>query len=739
MTVLSEIRADALSAKALPALLGGSIVGLLLIVFEISMAAFIFSGPLAPYLSQGIGMLVFSTLAVCLVTALASDYRGGIANHSVPPPIMLGAMGAAMTLEGDALFMTMAAVVIVSALATAACCLLIGHLRIANLLRFVPYPVICGVIAGVGGGCAIASLSMMGLRADWRVAASLLEPALLWNWAPGVAYGCGLFLVAKRWSHLLALVTPVSFVLCAALFHAMLLLLDISGEEATAAGLLFAGMAGGGFWPPFQPGDLAHVDWGVVVTRIPDMSALILVTLLGAAIQLSSIELVLATKQKLEWDREFKATGWASLLAGLGGGPAGHLVFSYSALARRLGADTRFAGIVVALLVGSTLMMGADILKLFPVPLLGGMLLYLALTLLDEQLVQSCRRLPWTDFAIVVVIFATISIAGFPAGVGIGIAITTASFAFRLSRVDLIEAEFSARERQSNRSRSIADRAILLAEGDRVSAYRLRGYIFFGSAWSLSDQLMEALGDDSPKACTLLDFSAVSGMDFSAVNSLCGFVRAAHDAGTRVVLSAAPANCRDGLERNLPPDVYAGLSFEPDADRALERCEDIVIAARRAELSEQGSAGDTVLDSFAGDMESRLDRRITFEDMAHELRDRLEVREYAAGEALVTMGAPSGGLQLLLMGRASVYDAGGVRVQQCGPGDAVDPRGAFSTRAATVTALADEHCRTLTMTPSARRWLEENRGGLMLELYGYLLTAEADVEHPPGMPRATDH
>ena len=739
MTVLSEIRADALSAKAFYALLGGGIIGLLLLVFEISMAAFIFSGPLAPFLSQGIGMLVFGAFTVCLVTAFASDYRAGIANHSVPPPMILGAIAAAMTLEGDALFMTMAAVVIVSALATAACCLLIGHLRIANLLRFVPYPVICGVIAGAGGGCALASLSMMGLTADWRTPASLLEPAVLWNWGPGVAYGFGLFLVAKRWNNLLALVAPGSFVLAAALFHAVLVLLDISGEEATAAGLLFGGMAGGSFWPPFQPGDLAHVDWVAVALRTPDILALILVTLLNAAIQLSSIELILATNQKLEWDREFKAMGRASALSGLGGGVAGHPVFSFSALARRLGADTRLAGIVAALVVGSTLMMGDGILKLFPVPLLGGMLLYFGVSLLDEQIVQNCKRLPWTDFAVVVVIFAVIIIAGFPAGVGIGIAITTASFAVRLSRVDLIEAEFTARERQSNRSRSIADRAILLAEGDRVSAYRLRGYIFFGSAWSLSDQLRGALGGDSPKACILLDFSAVSGLDFSAVNTLCGFVRTAHEAGTRVVLSAAPAHCRDGMERNLPSSVLAGLSFEPDADRALERCEDIVIAERRSELLEEGSAGDTVLDRFAGDMESRLDRRIVFEDMAHELRDRLEVCDYTAGEALVTMGAASKGLQLLLMGRASVYDAAGARLRQCGPGDAIDPRGAFGARAAAVTALADEDCRTLTMTPPARQWLEENRGELMLELYGYLLTAEADADHPSGTPRAAGH
>ena len=58
-------------------------------------------------------------------------------------------------------------------------------------------------------------------------------------------------------------------------------------------------------------------------------------------------------------------------------------------------------------------------------------------------------------------------------------------------------------------------------------------------------------------------------------------------------------------------------------------------------------------------MESRLDRRIAFEDIVHELREWLEVREYAPGDTVVTMGAPQNGLQLMLMGRASVYDAEG--------------------------------------------------------------------------------
>ena len=724
MNLVSELRADALSARALPALSVGVVIGLGEIFAEASMAALIFSGPLALFLPQGIGVMLFGTFAVCLVCALTSGYRGAISDHPMASVMVLGAIGAALTLEGNALFMTMVAIVIISTVTVAACFLLIGHFRLANLIRFVPYSVTCGVLAGTAGGCSLAALSMMGLTPTSHTLPSLLEPVVLWNWGPGVVYGLGLFVVLKRWNNLL--VFPASFVFAGALYHAGLAFLDISGDDAEAAGLLFAGMLEGNLWPAFQPGDLALVDWAAVAQQIPQMVALVLVTLLCGVIYLSSFEL--AASRELDWNREFRAAGRASVIAGMGGSPAGCLNFQGSIFNHNFGVETRLTGVVSALVVGSALFMGDAFMKLFPVPLLAGMLLFFGVSMLEEWLVRSRERLPRTDYAILVLIFLTVIFVGFVEGVGIGMAITTVLFAVRLGRVDSVEAEFTARERPSHRTRSIADRAILLAEGERVRAYRLRGYIFFGSAYSVVERLKQSLGGDAPPACVLLDFGAVSGVDFSTVNALCGFIRAAHDAGVRVALSAAPENCRVGLERNLPPPVYAGLLFGADADHAMERCEDLVIAARRSGLREEEGVGDPLLEHFSEDIEGHLDRRILFEDMAHELRGWLEVRDYEAGEPLVAMGARQEGLQLLLMGRASEYDAGGVRLRQCGPGDATEPRGAFGAHVATTAMIADEPCRTLMLTPGVRRRLEENERQLMLELYGYLLTGDPRAE-----------
>ena len=178
------------------------------------------------------------------------------------------------------------------------------------------------------------------------------------------------------------------------------------------------------------------------------------------------------------------------------------------------------------------------------------------------------------------------------------------------------------------------------------------------------------------------------------------------------------------------------LLLETDIDRGLERGEDIVIAAQRSDLRREDESGDALLDRFAGDIERQLDRRIQFEDMAHELREWLEVRDYEPGEPLVAADAPQDGLQLLLLGRASAYEADGARLRQYGPGDAIGVRGAFEARADATATVADEPCRTLVLTPVVRRWLEENRARLMQELYGYLLTADAGATDPPASPAA---
>lgn len=350
--------------------------------------------------------------------------------------MLWGTIGATIPAEGPILFYTMVATVVVGMAATGLCLLLLGHFRLSGLLRFIPYPVAAGYIAGVGVVLSLGALSLMGTVPDWSSPASLLEPAALGRWGPGVALGLILHFAAKRWDSLL--IPPAGLLAASLLYHLGLGWFDVSLEEAGAAGLFLTGAAGGPTLPVFQPGALAHIDWTALLLQVPNILILILLTLLRTAVNLSGLEL--ATNSQLDWNRELRATGLANLAAGAGAGPPGSLDTGMSARCGRQGANTRLSGLVAALVVGSTLLVGDEVARLLPLPLAGGLLLWLGLGLMEDWLLASRKRLPRADYAILLLICAVIVVFGIPEGIGVGVLVTMLFFVTRLARVDPVEA-----------------------------------------------------------------------------------------------------------------------------------------------------------------------------------------------------------------------------------------------------------------------------------------------------------
>ena len=713
--IVSELREDISAAKTVPALSAGFTSGLGLLVAQIAFGTFIFSGPLAPYASQGVGLVLFGNFAACLVIALAGGYRGAISGLSPPLVIVMALIGSTMEAEGQALFVTTAGTLIICAVVTGISFFVIGRFRLSNLVRFVPYPMAAGFVAGIGGAVCLASMSLMGAEPGFRTMPALLEPPVLWKWGPGALFGIALYLAMKRWRN--ALILPVSVALAVGIYHLVLAGLGISGEEAREAGLLFTSTADGNLWPALLPADIQYLDWSAMSTQIPNMLTLILLAFIVLIMNLAGLEL--AASQDLDWDREFKATGCASVIAGLGGGTVGCMIVPASLRSKLFSATTRMTGVTASLVIGGALFLGDEMLELVPVALTGGILFFAGIGMLDEGLVRSHKRLPLSEFVIILVIFFIIIAFGLVEGVGVGLVATLIFFAVRLSRVDTIESRFTLRERHSNKSRSITELAILMQEGKRVMAYRLRGYIFFGSVYPLAVHLRQCLNGDPVPACLMLDFTDVSGLDVSAVNVLGRFVQTANEARVQVVLCATSKQFMAGLKRSLPPAVFADLLVEQSTDRALERCEDIIIAAWKADDEMADKRRSMLLEAAGDDVERYLDRQIYFEDLVEKLQRWLNPRDYSAGESIAGPDAKREGLELLTSGRASVYDAIGVRLYQCVPGDPIWPPGALERNA--VSVITDEPCRTIVLTSAARRWLEEHEERLALKLYRYLL------------------
>ena len=724
VTLLHRLRHDLLSAKFPRAVLAACTVTAVLVLYCFAISGIIFSGPLHSFAAAGAGMLLFGAAVFCLVVGMSSGYDGALAAPQDASAVVLGTMAttvAAGTAHAPATtaFMTMTALLIVSSLVTGLGFVALGHFRLSNLLRFIPFPVTAGFIAGVGWTLSLAAVALMsGMALDWETLPRFLDAESLWKWGPGAAYGLVLFLAMRRTNSIAVLFgSLVAFTL---LFHVILFLVGLSVEDAKEAGLMLSGISEGGLWPPFGPSDFTHVNWDVVVALLPEVFAVVMITLFYLLVCIHGLEL--STGVKVDLDREFRAAGFAGTIAGIGGSsPGGHaIVLSFASW--KLGADTPWTGLLTFLGLSLTLYFGGTTLELIPMSVIGGFLFFLGVDLLHDWLIATRSRLDSTVYGIVVLITLVIAFVGFVEGIVVGLFVAFVLFAVRLSQMEVVEASLTGRDLRSHKVRPVPHEAILSERGDRIRIFRLRGYVFFGSVHRLVGRLEQPLGESAPPSFIVLDCTAVLGFDYSSTRALRMYLLDACSHEVQLVICAAPSRLRSAVTHDFPSGILDNLRFESDLDRALERCEDASIAAYSPDPAISAENRGALLERVASNLEKHLDRQILFEELIDRLKPWLERRQYDVGDWLVAPGRPDSGIQLLVAGRVSGVDAGGKRLFQYGVGNAIRHRAAFRAHRAMAAAVADEPCVTMVLGPRKQQLLETTEPELALKFYRYLIT-----------------
>lgn len=710
------------SKKTVASLSVGFTTGLGLLVSMIAFGSFIFSGPLTAYSSQGIGLILFGNFAACLIIALVGGFRGAISGLPAGLVIVMATIAQTLEAKGEALFITTVATFMIGSVMVGLCSLVIGYYRLSNLIRFIPYSVSSGFVAGIGGAVCLAAMSMMGAEPSWHAIPSLMEFSVLVKWAPGAVYGIILYLAIKRWNN--SLILPLSFSLFVMAYHVAFELLGISGKEAREAGLLLGTTSdGGGLWPTLQFNDFALVDWTAMAEQFPASLTLILVAFICIIMNIAGLEM--AANQELNWNREFRAVGFASIVSGLGGSMPASMIVPASLRSKLLGASMRLTGVIAALVIGSVVLWGDKILNYIPLPAIGGILFFAGAGMLDQGLVGTRNRLPRIEYGIILTIFFVIIAFGLFQGVGLGMLAALAFFAIRLSRTNVIESKFTLHEHRSSQVRSTPERAILIETGGRALGYRLHGYIFFGSIHPLVDRLRRHLSEELRPDFIIMDFKAVSGFDFSAVNVLCRFLRAAHSANVKMILCDLPEHLQIGLKRNLSSEDLSSLQVEPNIESALEACEDALIEHWQNEEKSDNGHRSWLFEQVSDDLEKHLERQIHFESLVEELKNYLNVNRYMDGEAIVNSESAGHGFQLLISGRASSYNSDGIRIRQYLPGNAIWLKGRED---ATTSITADEPCQTLVLGDADQEWLEQNKVQLVVDLYRYVMDEIMRIE-----------
>jgi len=588
---------------------------------------------------------------------------------------------AAATATNQELFATVIIAIALTTLLTGVFYTILGRFELGSLVRFLPYPVIGGFLAGTGWLLVVGAVGLMAdLPVNLDGLAELVGAGTLWRWLPGLLFALVLMVGLERIGHAFAL--PGALIVAVLVFYIVAWFKGYSVGQLEDQGWLIGPFPGGNLLQPLPWGELNNVDWGAILGQLPNIGTLVLLSAVGLLLNASGLEIV--AQKDIDINRELRAGGVANLVVGFTGGLVGFHMLSLSSLRIRLGPGGRLAGIVVALICLFVLVAGAGILSLFPKVIGGGLLLYLGLAFLKEWVYDTWFRLPLIEYSVIVFILIIIISVGFLEGIAVGIVAAIVLFVVAYSRVDVVRNELTGRHVSSRLSRSLQAQSYLYDHGDSLYILRLQGFIFFGTADRLLNQVRDRLNDPDLTAVEYitLDLHRVTGLDFTALTSLSKMRMLVVESGAMLVIVEASDVVRQQLQRGgLPADDY--IRYLDTLDRGLEWIEERVLAA--VEPSDVESP-QTLTEQLSG---QRLDA-----DGLRRMFSLLERLEMGQGEYLMKQGDSPGDLYFIESGQATAQleypDRPPVRLQTMGGGHVLGELGFYLNQPRTASVIMDE-------------------------------------------------
>jgi SulP family sulfate permease len=694
------------SERTLSSITAGVVVGVVEVFFAISFAALMFGGYLAQFLADGIGLFLVAAAISLAILAWRSGVRGvvGSLQGAVVAVLAVVAVTTAAHTFGSShrAFVTVVAATMVVTVLTGITFLAIGTFKRANLIRFVPYPVVGGFLAGAGwlllkGGVYVASREEVHLG----TMGSLIDTGTLTHWLPALAFGVILFLAVRLVKR--PLVIPIVLGAGLALFAIGMLVTGSSLDDARTGLWMIGPYRSGWLFQPWTYRALAGADWWAVLGQAAGIVTVMLVAVLGVLFNVGGAELVL--HRDLDTNRELRDAGLLNVVSGAFGGVPGYHSLSLTALAERMNADARAAGLIASLVPLAALLFGAAAIELIPRIIIGGVLVFLGLTFIVEWVWDTRRTLPRLEYVVVLVILAGIIAKGFLPGVVIGLVMAVILFAVSYGRIELVHEVAFGDLVRSNVDRPPAERAALRMMGGRVQILRVRGFVFFGSASGLLEQIQGRV-ETSPPRCLLMDLRQVTGVDASAVMSFVKVIHLAEANGFELVLTGASDPVRRQLERGGVVTAEGVVRFEPDLDRGLQRCEDLLLD--EAQVDRGAGQGDAL------------------ERLPPGLRTSLERMPLAEGAVLIRQDEPPGDVFVLESGRLRVEmvtpEGTRMRLRTLLPGVVVGEIALYTGESRTADVVAETPSVVLRLSRASIERMERSEPALAVALHRWLAT-----------------
>mmetsp|Transcript_15756 Transcript_15756/g.47279 ORF Transcript_15756/g.47279 Transcript_15756/m.47279 type:complete len:622 (+) Transcript_15756:113-1978(+) len=458
----------------------------------------------------------------------------------------------------------------------------VGRFRLARMLRFLPYTVVAGFLAGSGVLILLESLALAAGEELLALARATLR-----------ATGADLWAAASAW---LQVVLALAYAHSAALArdaHALgtpaMLVISISASVAAKLGtegawppaswyLTFPG--GVEWWSPFASlaGGLRHfqpskaVHWEMTASFVTTMTV-------SWSINTLAVAKLVPLKPGLrhcDEQTEIQSLGLVNIGLGALGCHASMQSFKIPMIMRDVDAGRMWPLFNLAVNLVIFLASPRIIIEAVPRFIFAGNVVRLGADLVQEWLVQAKRRIAFNEWCVVAMTSLVTSL-DVSLGILFGLFSALVLFAVEYSNATGVTRHASLAEVQSAVPRSDAEHEFLVTYGHCVQILWLNGYLFFGWAAQVADEVRQTVEDASVQS-VVLDFSHVPAVDASGVYAVVDLAEELYTCPQlpRLVLCGL-APCMEAALRGAASTRRIDVKMAKDINGAMQHCEDDLI------------------------------------------------------------------------------------------------------------------------------------------------------------------
>ncbi len=579
------------------------------------------------YVMQGVMAGLYSAIALGLIAALLGTKSVLISGPRAASALILSSLITQIMLSDDLFFPsgeTIPNVILIAyftILLASFIQLTSGVLKFANIIKYIPYPVIAGFINSsalliIMGQCWVLfdirrESSFMGEETfiDFLFRLNEAQPLSM---IPGIITIATILLVSSKFRRLPASLSGL--VIGSGVFYTMKYFLH-GMDIGTTLGSLSNNVnpdtpqEAVSLIPHFPVTDMMQslMSGGdlmvVLMLVIPAAFSMAALASLDTAVSLSALDDL--TYRRTDFNREQLGQGVGNMVSAMFGGLIGAGGMVRTKPGYDAGGRTVFMPVLTSLMMVLALILFGRYIELIPRAVIAGLIMVLGFQIFDRwslSLLKSCcsryifkRVSTLIDIGVVIIVVAVALSFDLIMAVGVGIILSIAIFVSRMSR-SIIRNTFRGPAIRARNLWDVHTQTLLEENGRKVAVLELEGPIFFGTAVHLEVEIDDLLRDGV--TYVVMDAKRITDIDSTGVLAIQRIQERLRKQGGELAISYVLKERRDtrdafkGFERRKYSnarhlwnyfkssgaiDIFGEKIFFSDTDSALAHIEETII------------------------------------------------------------------------------------------------------------------------------------------------------------------